>query len=67
MSTVLVPFLSFNGRVYFKINCSLIVDVNYMCQANAIISKLQTTTNQQRGDEPTVLIAADTVCCVSPS
>ncbi|KAL5126892.1 Protein RADIALIS-like 1 [Glycine soja] len=48
-------------RVYFKINCSLIVDVNYMCQANAIISKLQTTTNQQRGDEPTVLIAADTL------
>ncbi|KAH1212049.1 hypothetical protein GmHk_14G040341 [Glycine max] len=35
-------------------------------KANAIISKLQTTTNQQRGDEPTVLIAADTVCCVSP-
>ncbi|RZB58601.1 Maf-like protein isoform C [Glycine soja] len=61
MSTVLVPFLSFNGRVCFKINCSLIMNVNCMCQANAIISKLQTTTNQQRVDEPTILIAADTV------
>ncbi|KHN12707.1 Maf-like protein [Glycine soja] len=30
-------------------------------KANAIISKLQTTTNQQRVDEPTILIAADTV------
>ncbi|KAH1204182.1 Maf-like protein [Glycine max] len=29
-------------------------------KANAIISKLQTTTNQQRVDEPTILIAADT-------
>ncbi|XP_058725302.1 uncharacterized protein LOC131596602 isoform X2 [Vicia villosa] len=30
-------------------------------KANAIISKLQTTGNQQRIDEPTLLIAADTV------
>ncbi|XP_004499160.1 uncharacterized protein [Cicer arietinum] len=30
-------------------------------KANAIISKLQTTGNQERVDEPTLLIAADTV------
>ncbi|XP_061349702.1 uncharacterized protein LOC133294947 isoform X3 [Gastrolobium bilobum] len=30
-------------------------------KANAIISKLQTTSNQERVDEPTVVIAADTV------
>jgi len=35
-------------------------------QADAIISKLQTTGNQERVDEPTLLVAADTVCrCVS--
>ncbi|MCI10049.1 maf-like protein, partial [Trifolium medium] len=33
--------------------------------ADAIISKLQTTGNQERVDEPTLLIAADTVCHVS--
>lgn len=31
-------------------------------QADAIISKLQTTGNPERVDEPTLLIAADTVC-----
>ncbi|XP_015947296.2 uncharacterized protein LOC107472276 isoform X1 [Arachis duranensis] len=30
-------------------------------KANAIISKLQTTSNQERVDEPMILIAADTV------
>ncbi|CAK8569634.1 unnamed protein product [Lathyrus sativus] len=34
-------------------------------KANAIISKLETTGNQARVHEPTLLIAADTVCCVS--
>ncbi|WVY90823.1 hypothetical protein V8G54_036337 [Vigna mungo] len=33
-------------------------------KANAIISKLQSTSNQERVVEPTILIAADTVCCV---
>jgi len=35
-----------------------------MYQANAIISKLQSTSNQESVDEPTILIAADTVCCL---
>ncbi|XLS54359.1 hypothetical protein HN51_004114 [Arachis hypogaea] len=42
------------------INYPLILDV-IMYQANAIISKLQTTSNQERVDESMILIAADTV------
>lgn len=33
-------------------------------QADAIISKLRTTDGQQGNAEPTILIAADTVCLV---
>lgn len=31
-------------------------------QADAIISKLQTINNQEKDAEPTIVIAADTVC-----
>ena len=51
-------------EVCVKINCPLILDV-ITCQANAIVSKLQTTSNQESVDEPTILIAADTVCLAS--
>ena len=40
------------------------IDCRWISQAEAIVSKLQTLDSEKKDDEPTILIVADTVCCL---